>query len=307
MQPDALAHQIKLQAASLGFKACGITRPVFQDDIGQPRFTQWLGKGYQGDMDYLARNPDSRFDARSLMPDCRSVIVLAMPYAHPSQEARLAHPPKVARYAQGLDYHEVVRSKLSLLANWLSKQAPGVKCRITVDTSPISEKSAAIAAGIGWRGKHSLVLNDQLGSWFVLGLLLVTIELPFNAPVAEKCHTCRRCLDACPVNALVQPYLLDARRCISYLTTVRKTAPDTASLHGWLYGCDECQLVCPFNQNLSASSTAEFAARPAVSTLTYQQLAEIDETNWKTQHAGTELGRRPLAWIRGAVPPGEEL
>lgn len=239
-------------------------------------------------MVFLARNPGGRYDARSLLPECQSVVVVALSYA--PGEGGAQPVSKIARYAWGEDYHDVVESKLVRLAGWLEERVPGLRWKATVDTSPLAEKALAVAAGIGWRGKNTLVLNERLGSFFFIGCLLLSIELPADNPLADGCGDCRLCIDACPTRALADPGVLDASRCISYQNTYRKGGPAQGSwLEGWLFGCDDCQLVCPYNAELQAAKEPQFALRPELQELTAKQLLAMSEGELLCSLHGTAL------------------
>ncbi len=302
MDRPALTSHVKQLAYRAGFDAVGIAPTVLNND--EPaRLADWLALHYHGSLNYLARKPEARYDARSLLPDCRSVIVTALSYNQPSQRTRAETSPRIARYAQGDDYHDIVLEKLLQLAAELAAGiAPGLNWKATIDTSPLAEKAFAAAAGIGWRGKHSLILNRTLGSWFVIGMLLTSLELEADAPLDSSCGECTHCIDACPTGALAAPAMLDVRACISYRTTAHKAAPAPDLLEGWLYGCDICQQACPFNRHAKASREPRFAARPAVAKLTWQQLSAATAESWRQAHAGTELGRRNLDWLKAAIP-----
>ncbi len=234
-------------AAELGFEACAVSSPEAAIPA-TPHLLSWLAAGYAAELGYLQRKPQARCDARSLLPACRSVIVVALELRQLGPHTSWREGGRIARYAQGDDYHRVLAEKLTRLAARLGELVPEHQHKITVDTSPIMEKAYAVAAGIGWQGKHSLVLNAQLGSNFMLGLLLTSVALPPDTPLANLCGTCQRCIEACPTAALVAPAVLDARRCISYRTTAKQApAPAGSELHGWAYGCDACQDACPFN------------------------------------------------------------
>jgi epoxyqueuosine reductase len=242
-------------ANSLGFCACGVAAP--DSAQAQLPFVQaWLSAGFAADLRYMQRKPEARCDARSLLPGCASVIAVALPCAELASAEQLLKIPgagKIARYAQGEDYHHSVALRLRLLAARLDELAPGQQHKLTVDTSPVLEKAYAVAAGIGWRGRHTLVLNAKHGSDFMLGLLLTTAQLPPDEPAADLCGACKRCITACPAGALLEPGMLDARRCISYWTTaVKGLAQPEIDLRGWYYGCDACQEACPYNAGMSA-------------------------------------------------------
>jgi len=276
------SFQIKQWAYQLGFDLVAIApaEPVEYSDA----FYEYLARGYQGDMRYLETNPDRRLDPRKLMPGARSVICIAMNYYTPSSgnhscedktSGATSRPAaetttgkrsgKVARFAWGKDYHDVVRARLRQLAKQIRSAAGSaekkIQLRCFVDTAPLMEKAHAARAGLGWIGKNSLLINERFGSWLVLGEILTDLELEYDRPVADRCGSCRRCLEACPAGALVEPHILEGRKCISYLTIESKTSiprklkEQTAE---WLYGCDVCQEICPFNENVVVTTIPEF-------------------------------------------------
>jgi epoxyqueuosine reductase len=239
-------------------------------------------------MAFLARNPEGRYDARSLLQECQSVVVVALSYAQEEDSAQPAS--KIARYAWGDDYHDVVEGKLLRLAGWLAERVPGLCWKATVDNSPLAEKTLAVAAGIGWQGKNTLVISERQGSYFFLGCLLLSIELPVDTSVADGCGDCRLCLDACPTGALAEPGVLDASRCISYQNTNRKGGPAQGSrLAGWLFGCDECQLACPYNAELRTATEQRFALHAGIKALTAQRLLCMSEDELLRSLDGTAL------------------
>jgi len=231
-------------AHDLGFAACRITTA---DPVSPERLTSWIGEGRHGAMRYMARNPEKRCDPKTLLPEARSVICCAMAYGDEGLVfgdrtiGRSNDRTKIARFARGADYHVVVREKLGELAEAIRKRIPDVKAKCCVDTSPILEKVIAARAGIGWIGRHTLLVNPEFGSWFVLGEIITDIELEPDEPIKNLCDACMKCVDHCPTNAL-EHASLDARKCISYLTIECKDKTDSDS-----YGCDVCQEVCPYN------------------------------------------------------------
>ncbi len=289
-----LKQQITSEALGIGFGAVGIAR--WDAALAeQTRLEKWLANGYGGDMAYLARKPESRCDPRSLLPECNSVIVSALNYYPEAQPPADNGSGQVSRYAWGADYHDVVKPKLTALGEYISSLVPGTKWKPTVDTSPILEKAFAVASGVGWRGKHSLVINKQLGSYFFIGLLLTSLELEPDVPVADGCEGCKLCLDACPTSALTAPRVLAANKCVSYLTTERKEPPKQGeSTHGWLYGCDLCQEPCPYNADLSASTEPRFIPKPAQMKLTAAEILAMDENHFSDRFSGTVIKRRKL-------------
>ena len=265
-----LSRAIKEQAAKLGFAACGVTAagPIET----HPHLLRWLDNGYQAEMAWMAR-PDAvkkRADPRAVMPEARSVVCVALHYrtAEPWDEAELG---QVARYARGLDYHDVLSGRLRDLLRWIQETTP-CQGRVYVDTGPLLERDLARRAGLGWIGKNTMLMSRELGSYFLLGELLLDIELGYDRPHIEQyCGSCTRCLDACPTDAFVAPFVLDANRCISYHTIEnRKMAPGELreSFGDWIFGCDICQQVCPWNHKSQAhSEEPELWSRPEMPSL----------------------------------------
>jgi epoxyqueuosine reductase len=265
--PQQRSDRIKRIAESLGFAACGIcdASPIARRDY----VLAWLGAGHHGEMNYLQESIETRLDPGNLQPGCKSVIVVAwlyrvretpegLPAATPSQPPELptvdASEPgrlgRIARYAWGRDYHRVMRTRLYKLVDQLRAELPGpFKTRVCVDIWPVLERELAERAGVGWIGSNCLVLSRTLGSYFCLGTVLTTLDLAPDQPVPDGCGTCRRCVDACPTGALLEPRKMDARRCLSYLTIEHRSEIPEQSRgpRGQVFGCDICQQVCPYN------------------------------------------------------------
>lgn len=243
---------IKGKAVGVGFDAVGITTadPVVEVD----HLKAAISSGRTASMGWLGRDPRRRCDPASLLPGAKSVICCALAYGDDglsSHESRVTSPEKVARFARGADYHEVVREKLGRLLDFIKERASDARAKLCVDTSPILEKALAARAGLGWIGKHTVLINEDIGSWFVLGEIITDLELEPDAPVSNMCGECRRCIEACPAGAITTPQELDARKCISYLTI--EAPRQASSSHESLvtspgsYGCDLCQEACPYN------------------------------------------------------------
>jgi epoxyqueuosine reductase len=229
-------------------------------------------------MEYLARRFEERTDPAAYLPGVKSVICVALNYHVPletADESQRGRQGRVARYALGVDYHELIKQRLYVLADWLRDAVPGARTRCGVDTAPVMEKELAARAGIGWVGKNTCVINPRLGSWLLLGEVLTTVPLPPDAPAVDHCGTCTRCIDACPTAAITAPYQLDARRCISYLTIEHRgdVADDLrAGIGDWLYGCDVCQDVCPHNRNVPDAADPAVQPRFAAGTLAIEEV-----------------------------------
>src|SRR5881275_774297 len=260
MDYAALANRIRVWGRELGFQAVGIADADLS--AAEPRLLEWLAQGRHGEMEYMARHGALRARPGELKPGTVRVISCRMDYAAgdandlPSADGNAY----IARYARGRDYHKVLRARLQQLCERIQREAGAFGYRVFTDSAPVMEVELAVKAGIGWRGKHTLLL-DRTGSWFFLGEVYTDLPLPPDAPVEEHCGTCRRCIDVCPTQAIVAPYQLDARRCISYLTIEHKSAipVELRPLIGnRVYGCDDCQLVCPWNGFAQASNEPDF-------------------------------------------------
>ncbi len=287
-QPDlhALAGEIKAFAKRLGFDLVGIG-PA-DPSVYRDYYAQWLADGKAGDMHYLHRRLDERTDPAALLPGAKTVISVAINYHVPLVTADEADKTvRVARYALGDDYHELVKNRLYDLADWLREAVPGCQTKCGVDTAPIMEKELAARAGIGWIGKNTNVINPYIGSWILLGEIITTLDLPIDEPAIDRCGTCTRCIEACPTSAITAPYELDARRCISYLTIEKMgdIEPTLAAQMGdWLYGCDICQDVCPWNSKAIESAEPAFQPRFPTGTL---KLADVMSWDLPTYHTAT--------------------
>jgi epoxyqueuosine reductase len=257
-----LSAEIKKRAMEIGFDLVGIisAEPSRYKDY----FRTWLAGGSAGEMDYLHRRFDERVDPTVYLPGARSVICLAMNYYVPLNDNKPALQGRVARYALGDDYHEILKSRLHQLADWIREIEPSAQTRAAVDTAPIMEKELAARAGIGWMGKNTCIINEKIGSWIFLGEIITTLDLPRDEPATDRCGSCTRCIDACPTQAITEPYKLDARKCISYLTIEHRgeiPAKLHAPINDWLYGCDICQDVCPWNSKAPASDEPQLQPR----------------------------------------------
>jgi epoxyqueuosine reductase len=263
------SSEVKQRARELGFDLCGIAPPDVVVDA--ERFRSWLDRGYAGEMRYLERSAARRQDARQVLPSVRSVVALGVLYnaARPySTEQTVSAAVAISRYAWGEDYHAVVRTRLAALTAWMGERAgDGFEARAYVDTGPVLERAYAERAGIGWVGKNTCVINPQLGSWLFLAEILTNVALEPDPPALDQCGTCTLCLDACPTQAFVEPRVLDATRCISYLTIELKgSIPETLrpGVGARAYGCDVCQEVCPWNLTPPASADPAWLPRAAL-------------------------------------------
>lgn len=289
-----ITGELKAEAQRVGFDLCGVCPAV--SPPGFPRLEPWLAAGYAGEMRYLPERAAAYEHPRHVLDGVRSVVMLAMNYR--TQEPPLAIEPghgKVSRYAWGQDYHDVIRGRLNQLAEWLCGQVTTANVRGVVDTAPLLEREFAQLAGLGWIGKNTLLLNKQMGSWFFLAALLTDIELEYDEPfAADHCGTCRACLDACPTDAFVAPHVLDARRCISYLTIeLREAIPPElrTGVGDWLFGCDVCQDVCPWNHRAPTSSESAFQPHEGMNPMELASLFDWDEATFRARLRHTPLWR----------------
>ncbi len=264
---SALAAEIKDWARHLGFSACGITDTDLQSE--EPRLQQWLDAGFHGEMDYMASHGMMRARPQELQPGTLRVISVRMDYlpAQAGFATNLADPNLgyISRYALGRDYHKVLRQRLKQLGERIAVRVSDLGFRPFVDSAPVLERPLAAKAGLGWVGKHSLLLSEEAGSWFFLGELLVNIPLPIDQPIEKDCGNCVACITSCPTGAIVAPFVVDARRCISYLTIeLKDDIPEELRplLGNRIYGCDDCQLVCPVNRTAPLTQEADFQRRP---------------------------------------------
>jgi len=312
----ALAGQIKAWGLELGFQQVGIADTEL--GLAESRLVRWLGLGYQGEMDYMARHGTRRSRPAELVPGTLRVISARMNYLPEGQaamQARLADPAGafVSRYALGRDYHKLLRRRLQRLAERIAAAVGPFGYRVFVDSAPVLEKPLAEKAGLGWIGKHTNLINPRAGSWFFLGEVYTDLPLPVDAPQTDHCGTCHACIDACPTRAIVAPYVLDARLCISYLT-IELDGPIPEPLRpligNRIYGCDDCQLACPWNRFARLGCEADFGARWGLDTATLIELFAWDQGQFLQRTEGSAIRRiGHRAWLRnlavalGNAPP----
>ena len=291
-----LAHHIKLWGRELGFHQVGICDTELQTE--EPRLQAWLAKGHHGQMEYMSRHGLLRARPAELLPGTLRVISVRMDYLPPQAGiARQLSDPALAyisRYALGRDYHKVLRQRLKRLAQRIEQVVGALGARPFVDSAPLLERPLAAKAGLGWEGKHTLIIHKEAGSFFFLGELLVDLPLPVDVPVANQCGSCSACLTSCPTGAIIAPYELDARRCISYLT-IEHEGPIPEALRplmgNRIYGCDDCQLICPWNRQAKASTETDFIPRPALHHASLLSLWQWDEAQFLAQTEGSPIRR----------------
>lgn len=288
--------RLKSQANALGFEAVGIA-PASEAD-GFLHLQDWLAQGFAGDMQYLSRHAEARRHPGSILPNVKTVVMVGINYKPEdsgSQIKEAADSGRVSCYARGLDYHDVMRSKLKSLLAWVQREAPHTQGRAVVDTAPLLERDFARRAGLGWIGKNTMLIHRTLGSYLFLGALLLDLPLGVDEPFSTShCGTCTRCLDACPTNAFVAPFRLDARRCISYLTIeLRGAIPEDLrpQMSDWIFGCDVCQQVCPWNRKPPAGTDESLKPNVTGQFLDAAQLLGMNEAEFRKQFRHTPLWR----------------
>lgn len=274
---DHITFLIKQEAKRLGFDFCGISRATFLSEEA-PRLENWLKTGKQGEMAYMENYFDKRLDPRLLVDNAKSVISVMLNY-FPSEKQN-EEAPKISKYAYGTDYHFVLKEKLSQLADFIKKNVGDVNGRAFVDSAPVMDKAWAKKSGLGWMGKNSNIINKNSGSFFFIGELILDIELSYDGPVKDYCGTCTRCIDACPTGAIVEPYVVDGSKCISYFTIELKgTIPESVEgkFGDWVFGCDVCQDVCPWNRFSKPHNEPLLRANSELLTMNRNDWYEITE------------------------------
>ena len=283
-------------AREIGFDSCRVAScspPAHTEEFGN-----WLSQGAHGEMEYMARGEEKRRDPQKILPNAKSIVVLALNYFHSEPEWRLADAKKtgargrIARYAWGDDYHGVIEAKLEKIDIFLRELGGQQKCY--VDTGPILERDHAAAAGIGWHGKSTMLIDEKLGTWFFLAEILTTLELPADEPVRDRCGTCERCVQACPTGAITAPHKLDARRCISYLTIELKSSIplELRPLIGdRIFGCDDCLDACPWNRFAQVSRETAFAAQRSTTAFLLRDYLALNETEFRNLFRNSPIKR----------------
>ncbi|KAA8979718.1 tRNA epoxyqueuosine(34) reductase QueG [Halospina sp. K52047b] len=301
----ATAEQIRDWAHELGFQAVGITDTELEE-TGQ-RLNQWLDRGLNADLSYMAQHGEKRYRPAQLVEGTERIIAVRLDYRPEpdAPDAVLADDEKayITRYSLGRDYHKLMRKRLAKLAKWIDEALPGYYHRAFVDSAPVMEKPIAVKAGLGWQGKHTLLLHPQAGSWFFLGEIYTSAPLPVDEPwTTDHCGSCTACLDVCPTNAFPEPYVLDAARCISYLT-IENNGPIPEELRPLMgnrvFGCDDCQLVCPFNKFSESTEEPDFQPRHGLDNSTLAELFLWDEATFLKRTEGSAIRRAGYeGWLR---------
>jgi len=295
-----LAKNIKDRALFEGFNKVGIVGAESLADEGR-RLKEWLARGHHGEMRWMARDVHKRIDPHEIFPQARSVVVVALNYFTPHQHQQTPATGKVSRYAWGDDYHDVVKEKLLSLLSWIKEQEPRAEGKVCVDIQPTMDKAWAVRAGLGWLGKHSNVITPEHGSWVFIGELLLNLELEHDSErIEDHCGTCTLCIDACPTAAITEPYVVDSNKCISY-ATIELRAPELPAemdVAGWLYGCDVCQDVCPWNRFEQPTNETRFEPRAGNVDVELDEVLALDPETYAARYRGSAMKRAKLAGLQ---------
>ena len=292
---ERLVAELKARAAALGFDAFGIAPADARPDLPE-KLRQALAAGWHADMEWMAETEGRRGDPRQLWDEARSCILLGVKYGPETDPMALLGEPGIgiiSAYARNRDYHDIIKGRLKELAGLLARRS-GAGVKVFVDTAPLMEKPLAEAAGLGWQGKHSVLVSREFGSWLFLGAVLTSAQLPADAPHAESCGSCTRCLDICPTNAFPAPFRLDARKCLAYYSVEHKgpiPREFRRPMANRIYGCDDCLAVCPWNKFASVSREARLRSRPEFERPALSELVELDDTGFRALFAGSPVKR----------------
>jgi epoxyqueuosine reductase len=303
MTRGELTQRIKTKAIEIGFTKAGVTSAEPFDSAAD-RFESWVASGAHGVMQWMERDHEKRRDVRNILPGAKSILSLALNY-YTTSDVKDSGDLKISRYAWGTDYHEIIPPMLKKLLAEIKELVPNAEGRYYTDTGPLLEKAVADRTGIGWQGKHTNIITREVGSWVFLAEIILTIELEPDAPAEDLCGTCTRCIDACPTDAL-KPYEIDATRCISYLTIELKPEHNipkelASKMEDWLYGCDICQDVCPWNRFAEPSLISEFAPREENLHLTQSDIEQMTPEEFSQRFRKSPVKRTKLAGLKRNV------
>jgi epoxyqueuosine reductase len=289
---------IKTEAKRLGFLSCGISKAEFLEEEA-PRLEQWLNQNMQGQMRYMENHFDKRLDPTKLVPDSKSVISLLLNYYPQDQQNQDSF--KLSKYAYGIDYHFVIKDKLKQLLAFIQESIGEVHGRAFVDSAPILDKAWAARSGLGWMGKHSNLLTQEAGSFYFIAELIVDLELEYDGAVTDHCGSCTACIDACPTAAIVEPYVVDGSKCISYFTIeLKEQIPNAVKgqFEDWIFGCDICQDVCPWNRFSKPHSEPLFNPHPELLSMTKKDWDEITEDVFKSLFRKSAVKRTKFSGLK---------
>ena len=288
-----LTEQIKTKALELGFHKIGIATAEALSEEGD-RLQEWLARGYQASMQWMEKNTEKRIDPRNIVRDAQSVISVAVNYYTPFQHRSANDEGKISRYAWGDDYHDIVTERIQLLFDCIKQMEPAMEGRYYVDTGPVMDKVWAAKAGIGWQGKHTNLITKEYGSWVFLGEIITNLKLDADTPMEDFCGSCTACIDACPTDAIREPYIVDSNKCISYLTIEHRGQIAESlgrNFEQWVYGCDICQDVCPWNRFQQESGDKEFQPREWNKNPQLEELQNISQEEFIRRFKGSPIKR----------------
>ena len=307
-----MKDQISKYALDLGFCKIGFSRA---EELNKefPDFEGWLANGYHASMKYMEKNSEKRYDVRNILPDAKTVIILAYNYytgdSH-TVNSGIHDKGKISRYAWGDDYHEIIKPKLQDMATFIRSIDDHYETWVYVDTGPVMEKAWAARAGIGWQGKHSIIISREFGSWLLLGTILTNLAIEPDEPIRNYCGTCTKCIESCPTKAIIAPGIIDANKCIAYWTI--EAIPDlqipnqiAKSMNGWLFGCDICQDACPWNKNLNKNKVEEaFLPRFGETEISLDQILKMSKEDFSSRFKNSPVKR---AKIEGLIRNAKAL
>lgn len=302
-QQQHITQKIKAKAQELGFLYCGVSEATFLEEEA-PRLERWLKANHQGEMRYMENHFDKRLDPRLLVDDAKSVVSLLYNYFPAERLPEGAEDLKISKYAYGIDYHFVIKDKLKTLMDYIQEEVGEVGGRAFVDSAPVMDKAWARRSGAGWIGKHSNLINKQNGSFFFIAELIIDLELEADGSVKDFCGTCTRCIDACPTGAIVEPYVVDGSKCISYFTIELKEAIPLemkGKFDNWVFGCDVCQDVCPWNRFSKPHQEPSFNLHPDLPFFTNNDWEEITEDVFKVIFKKSPIKRTKLEGLKRNV------
>jgi epoxyqueuosine reductase len=298
----SLTEKIKQKALEIGFHKIGVARAEPLREEGEHLKT-WLANDYHGAMQWLEREPEKRADPRLIFPEAKSVLVVALNYYTPHEHETGDEKGKISRYAWGDDYHDVVKEKLRELLSWVKSENAEIDGKICVDTAPMMDKAWAARAGLGWIGKHSNLITKEYGSWVFIGEILLNVELEYETNLVEDhCGSCTKCLDACPTDAIIAPKIVDSKRCLSYATIELRDSefPEEIieNLNGWLYGCDICQDVCPWNRFEKPTEEARFEPRVGETSIELNKILNLSPETYAERFRRSAMKRTKIHGLK---------
>jgi epoxyqueuosine reductase len=300
MSKDAISKAIKDRAIQLGFVYAGMSKAGFMETEA-PLLEQWLNQNYHGEMSYLANHLEKRGDPTLLVPGAKTVISLAYNYYNPDIPSD-TNAPKLAMYAYGKDYHKVVRKKLNTLFDWIKSQYGDIDGRVFVDSAPVLERDWAKRSGMGWIGKNTMMIHPKKGSYFFLAEIILDLEMSYDLPISDYCGTCTRCIDACPTEAISpEGYIMDGSKCISYLTIeLKNSIPQEFKdkMEGWMFGCDICQQVCPWNRFSTVHGDENLLPKHNLLSMTAEEWQDLSEPVFDQIFEGSAVKRTKYTGLR---------